>query len=258
MLTPWSWNHHRFRKLLAQHFIHSGALAEVQGWHATSIEEAEQIKLLGFGQPICVAPNGVETPSTAAIENARLFWNERCPETTDRPVALFYSRFHRKKRVLELIDLWLSVAPKDWLLLLVGIPQEYSVEQLRDYVLRSSGQGRVAVFSGTDAPPPYAVASLFLLPSHTENFGMVVAEALIQGIPALVTDTTPWACINDTDFGWCGPWESFGNAMTASLALGPDVLKQRGKQAIPWVSAEYSWDKTAQKLSQFYEQLAKR
>src|SRR2546430_12699827 len=54
----------------------------------------------------------------------------------------------------------------------------------------------VQAFDGTGVPPPYAVASLFLLPSHSENFGLVIAEAMAHGVPPLVTDTTPKKTLN--------------------------------------------------------------
>jgi glycosyltransferase involved in cell wall biosynthesis len=202
-----------------------------------------------------VAPNGVEAPIPAEEEAARAYWQEHCPEAFARPTALFYSRFHRKKRVLELIDLWLAHAPREWLLLLVGIPQEYTVDQLQSYVLRNSGGGRVLVHDGAEAPPPYAAASLFLLPSHSENFGLVVAEALARGLPALVTDTTPWQTLNATDYGWCGPWEHYREALLAALALGPDRLHARGAAARAWVVREYSWEKSARWLADFYASL---
>jgi glycosyltransferase involved in cell wall biosynthesis len=255
MLSSWAWHHKLWKKKLAIRWIHPGALENASGWHATSEDEANDIRERGFTQPICVAPNGVDAPSQSQIDAAKAYWTETCPETAHRPTALFYSRFHRKKRVLELIDVWLKHAPHEWILLMVGISQEYSAEQLRDYVLRESGSGRIMIFDGTEAPPPYSVASLFMLPSHSENFGMVVAEALIHGLPVIVTDTMPWHKINDTDFGWCGPWELFADALASSLALGPDVLRDRGSQAKEWVSREYSWQKSASTLAAFYENL---
>jgi glycosyltransferase involved in cell wall biosynthesis len=168
---------------------------------------------------------------------------------------LFYSRFHQKKRLIELIDLWLERGPRDWLLLLVGIPQDYTAEMLENYVHRMSGAGRVRAFSGTGRPAPYAVAKLFLLPSHSENFGLVVAEALAHGLPAIVTDTTPWRGLNDDSRGWCVPWSDFGNALTAATAEQPAMLQARGARAKEWVLREFSWDHSAQKLAEFYRRL---
>lgn len=258
MMSRWAWRHRDWKKKLARAFIHPGALEGVHGWHATSDEEAAEIRELGFTQPICVAPNGVDAPDFTATARAAAHWNTACPAVGKRPVALFYSRFHQKKRVIELIDLWLEHGPRDWLLLLVGIPQDYTAAMLEHYVLRQSGVGRVQAFNGTDRPAPYAVASLFLLPSHNENFGLVVAEAMAHGVPALVTDTMPWRALNNDDRGWCVPWSGYAEALKAATALDPRVLRERGARAREWVLREYSWDKSASDLAAFYAQLQGR
>lgn len=255
MMSRWAMHHRHGRKRLAGWFVHPGALAAAHGWHATSDEEAADIRALGFRQPVCVAPNGVAAPSSEKATEAARYWSELCPDVGSRPVALFYSRFHRKKRVVELIDAWLENGPRDWLLLMVGIPEEYTVEMIEDYILRASGSGRVRVFSGIDRPPPYSVASLFLLASHNENFGLAIAEALAHGVPALVTDSTPWRVLNENGGGWCLPWEKFPGAIRAATAEGPERLRTRGTIARNWVLREYSWEKPARSLAAFYATL---
>jgi hypothetical protein len=64
MMSTWSWEHHAFRKKFARIFIHPGALQAIDGWHATSKDEAEEIGALGFKQPVCIAPNGVAAPDS--------------------------------------------------------------------------------------------------------------------------------------------------------------------------------------------------
>lgn len=255
MLSDWSWQHRRWKKLLAANLVHPGAFAQTSGWHATSIAEADDIRRRGFQQPICVAPNGVDAPAAEELTQAHEVWSRLCPDATSRPVALFYSRFHRKKRLLELIDLWAEVAPKEWLLLIVGIPQEYTMDSLAGHVRRHSAQDRIAVFDGRDRPPPYGMASLFLLPSHTENFGMVIAEAMAWGVPALVTDTTPWANLSAEQAGWCVPWADYRKTLREALLEPLDQLEQRGACARDWVLARFSWEQAARSLAEFYQRL---
>ena len=255
MMNSWAWKHRRWKKWLAQNFIHPGALDAAAGWHATSDQEAGDIRALGYRQPIVVAPNGIALPSAESRTVALEYWTRLCPEVRERPTAVFYSRFHRKKRVLELIDVWLTDAPKDWLLLVVGIPQEYSVEHLSEYIWRNSGQGRVQVFDGLGRPAPYAVASLFVLPTHSENFGLAIAEALAAGVPVLVTDGAPWQRINGEGIGWCVPWPDYAAALRAATAEGPSLLERRGKLGRAWIEREYSWDPAALRLLEFYERL---
>jgi len=255
MMNPWAWRHHSRRKALSRAFIHPGALEAADGWHATSWEEAEALRALGFQQPVCVAPNGVAAPSPEDMAGQAEHWRRIVPDSSLRPIALFYSRFHEKKRLLELIDLWLVYGPADWLLLVVGIPEDYTPRMIDDYVLRSGQRGRVRAYDGAGHPPPYAIASLFLLPSHSENFGLVIAEALAHGVPALVTDTTPWSGINDAGAGWCVRWQEFGAAIRAATSEGLDSLRRRGAVGSDWIIREFSWEKSARAISEFYARL---
>lgn len=255
MMNPWTLRHHGWRKRFASLLVHPGAFAGAAGWHVTSEEEADEVRALGYPQPICVAPNGVTAPAPGQSAAAEAHWREALSEAPSRRIALFYSRFHVKKRVLELIDLWLTHAPADWLLMLVGISQDYTPHELNDYVLRASGAGRVRAFDGLGRPPPYPVASLFLLPSHNENFGLVIADSMAHGVPVLVTDTTPWTEVNRQEAGWCVPWPAYGDCLRAALALPADTLAARGDRARRWVLRTCSWEQSARRLEQFYAEL---
>jgi glycosyltransferase involved in cell wall biosynthesis len=252
MMNPWAWRHNPRKKAIARALIHPGAFEAVDGWHATSGDEADSVRALGFQQPVCVAPNGVAAPAAGDSAAATEHWRELVPGSAQRPVALFYSRFHQKKRLLELIDMWLEFAPGDWLLLLVGIPEDYTPRMIEDYVLRSGQPGRVRAYDGKGHPAPYGIASLFLLPSHSESFGLSIAEALAHGVPALVTDTTPWSGLNETGAGWCVPWPEYGAALRAATSEGLDSLRRRGALGREWVLREFSWERSARTLSDFY------
>ena len=255
MMDPWAWRHHGRRKAIARAIIHPGAFEAVDGWHSTSEKEAADIRGLGFKQPVCVAPNGVSEPSAESLSEAKAHWSSILHAVGQRPIALFYSRFHQKKRLIELVDTWLDVAPKDWLLLVVGIPEDYSPRMIEDYVLRRGQSGRVRAFDGAGHPAPYPIASLFLLPSHGENFGLSIAEALAHGVPALVTDTTPWSGLNREGCGWCVPWSDYAATVRSATSEGVDALRQRGAAGRGWVLREYSWELSARTLLEFYATL---
>ncbi len=253
MMSPWAWQHHRWKKILADKLLHPGALRDAAGWQATSVAEADDIRRLGFTQPVCVSPNGVVLPDPAALESARHFWLARCPALAGRRVALFYSRFHAKKRVLELISLWASLAPRDWVLLVVGIPEQYGVDALRAHA-RQCGAG-VEIHDGTDTPPPYAVAELYLLPTHSENFGLTLAEAMAAGLPVVTTDGAPWHDLENNHAGRCVPWAQFTPALRALLAESPEALRARGNVGREWMRRDFSWSAAAALLRAFYQQL---
>ena len=255
MLSDWAYRHHRWKKKLAELFVHPRALAAATGWHATSDEEAADIRRLGFTQPICVAPNGVTTPAPTELAHARSRWHELCPATKQRPVAVFYSRFHRKKRLRELFDMWIGENTGEWLLLLAGLPEEYSVAEINGWITAANAQERVVVFDSTGLPPPYAVGSLFLLPSHSENFGLVVAEALVAGLPVLTTDTTPWREMEQQHAGWCVAWEKFGATLGTALKTPATELSAMGARGRTWAEHQFTWERSGRLLLDFYQRL---
>lgn len=255
MMSGWAWRHRRLRKKLAELLVHPGAFQAAAGWHATSPEERDAIRALGFTQPVCVAPNGVPLPEEAALADARAAWHRLCPAARSRPVALFYSRLHRMKRVQELIDLWLAAPRGDWLLLIAGVAEDYTAEALAARIAAAGGADRIAVFDGSGRPPPYPAASLFLLPSHSENFGQVVAEALAAGVPALVTDTTPWTGLAAHGAGWCVPWGGYAAALSTALATPPTELAAMGRRGRDWAARDFSWTRVARVLLDFYPTL---
>jgi glycosyltransferase involved in cell wall biosynthesis len=256
MMSGWAWRHRRWRKQFAELFVHPGAFDAAAGWHATSAEEADDIHRLGFRQPVCVSPNGVVAPSPAELAAARESWHGLLPATRSRPVAVFYSRLHRKKRVRELIDLWLAAPRGDWLLLVAGSAEESTPAELAAEVATRGASDRVLVADGADRPPPYAIASLFVLPSHSENFGLVIAEALAAGVPALVTDTTPWSGLAAAGAGWCVPWPAYAGTLATALAVSPDELRAMGSRGQAWLARDYSWDRAAGLLQTFYQDLS--
>ncbi|MEI6107921.1 MAG: glycosyltransferase [Opitutae bacterium] len=258
MMSGWAWRHRRWRKYLAELFVHPGAFAAAAGWHATSPEEADDIRALGFKQPVCVSPNGVMLPTEADLLIARDAWQQIYPQSKEHPIALFYSRYHRKKRIKELINLWLAQPRGDWRLLIAGVAEDYTTAELTAMVAGAGAAEQITVFDGADRPPPYAVASLFILPSHSENFGLVIAEALAAGVPALVTDTTPWSRLAEHEAGWCVSWDSFARSLATALATQPAELAAMGRRGRAWVERDFAWDRAARLLQQFYQQLETR
>ncbi|HWA28476.1 MAG TPA: glycosyltransferase [Lacunisphaera sp.] len=252
MMSGWAYAHREWRKQLASWFVHPGAFRRAAGWHATSPEEADDIRKLGFTQPVCVSPNGVDVPDEKALAAARAAWLELCPAARSRPVALFYSRLHRKKRVKELIDLWLGAPRGDWLLVVAGMAEDYSAAGLTAELAARNASGQVQVFDSTRQPHPYAIASLFVLPSHSENFGLVIAEALAAGVPALVTDTTPWTGLGPQGCGWCVSWEGYGDALATALATPSPDLQAMGRRGVAWMQRDFSWSRSAALLREFY------
>ncbi|GAB1490108.1 hypothetical protein MASR2M8_25660 [Opitutaceae bacterium] len=252
------WSRSRSHRLFAGLAAHPGAFAQVGGWHALSTAEADDLKALGLKQPIQVAPDGIACATSVSLAGAREHWHKLCPACAGRPTALFHGTLHSRKRVLELIDLWLEFSPPEWLLLIAGTNDQYKRVDLRDYVSRVLGQGRVAIEASEGHPPPYAAANLFLMPAIKESLARSTGQALAAGVPALVTDTSPWNGFAGAGAGWRVSWEQFGPTLRIALTEGLDQLEARGQAARAWIAEHHSWKHAAGLLADFYTKLSAR
>src|SRR5262249_28596017 len=141
---------------------------------ATSASEAQSIRLAGLRQPIAVIPHGVQLPEQRARH-----------EGDGVHKALFLGRVHPIKGLPLLIEAWSRVRPSGWQCLIAG-PSELGHRATLERQIRASGlSGEFQFLGKSDASLKealYRAADLFVLPSLSENFGIVVAEALSYGV----------------------------------------------------------------------------
>ena len=230
MLTDWALQHNRWKKRLAWAAYQKRVLGQADLFHVTSQEEINALRALGFDQPAVIIPNGVPLPDMPAEE-----WGD-----SDEHRALFLSRVHPKKGLPMLLDAWATVRPAGWTLEIVGPSEEGHRAELEEQA-RQLGLEEVIQFFG---PVPddekwdvYRRADLFVLPTHSENFGIVVAEALAAGVPALTTTGAPWQDLEHHDCGW---WvEPTEQALTTALreAVGASdetrwAMGRRGRRLV--------------------------
>jgi glycosyltransferase involved in cell wall biosynthesis len=163
--------------------IERRTLAQAAAVHVTADIEGAELAALGLpAQQVTWIPNGVEWPAQHKPLSAGPFAD--LPER----YALFVSRISWKKGLDRLITAWQWVP--DVPLVIAGNDDEGYLPRLRE-LARSLGIADRVIFLGPVADADkwalYERAQLFLLPSYSENFGNVVAEAMVMGCPVAVT-----------------------------------------------------------------------
>ena len=99
-----------------------------------------------------------------------------------------------------------------------------------------------------------------MLPSHAENFAVVVAEALAHGTPVVTTQATPWAELVGSRCGW---WIEAGvdplrHAIREALSVHPAELRAMGERGRALIAGRYDWKRISQDMLDFYRWLRGR
>jgi glycosyltransferase involved in cell wall biosynthesis len=100
-------------------------------------------------------------------------------------------------------------------------------------------------------------ADLFVLPSHSENFGIVVAEALAAEVPVITATGTPWEVLETHDYGWWTEPEpdAITDALATATSQGEEALAAMGQRGRNLVESAYTWQAVGRKMTQAYEWL---
>jgi glycosyltransferase involved in cell wall biosynthesis len=139
-----------------------------------------------------VVPYGASGPKGDPEIQRRAFF-AKCPEVEGRRYLLFLGRIHRKKGCDMLIDAFVKIASEDPELHLVmaGPDQQLWSAKLQESVVAAKLTHRVhwpGMLKGDAKWGSLFGSEAFILPSHQENFGIAVAEALACGRPVLLAD----------------------------------------------------------------------
>ena len=260
-LDPWSMTQKSLRKRVFWQISGRGIMNNAAAVHYTS--EAEKLateKSLGLNHGKVIAL-GVDYSLNAHTRNlAPMF-----PELARDPYILVLSRLHAKKGLDVLIDAFLSLveAPEfaRWRLAIAGDgPVEY-VSMLKAKVEASAHKDGITFTGWLEGNEKYAVlggARLLVLPSHQENFGLCVIEALSQSVPVLVSPNVDLAAeIAAAKAGWIAPIDKTALAERLAEALADQkelVIRGRAGQKL---AQKYSWENATRELVDLYRAIIK-
>ena len=250
MLEPWALRQSRGRKCLAGWLYQEACLRRAACLRATSRMEYDNIRRAGYSNPVAVIPNGVELPKELP--------RRPTSRAGERWRALFLSRIHPKKGLLDLVHAWNRLRPPGWELVVVGPDEAGHLAEVRAAAGAAGPAGSI-VFAGEAWGEArlrfYADSELFVLHSYSENFGLVIAEALSCGVPVLTTQATPWQELREHRCGW---WietgtEPLAAALREALALPPETLREMGRRGRRLIEPKYTWAPIGRQLLEVYQ-----
>ncbi|MFN0015266.1 MAG: glycosyltransferase [Saprospiraceae bacterium] len=228
MLSPYSLSKSRmrifFQKKVGQWLL-GGAML-----HATSRQEAEELVAVHPRIPIQVVPNIVYLP--AELRPIA----EKAP--ADAFDLLFLSRVHPKKG-LDLLLMALARMPDEcaWRLTVGGSSSDNYPEKMKKLAQNLGIAHRVYWHGWVDGDakwPLLAESDLLVLPSHNENFAIVVLEALAEGTPVVLSNQVGLHdYVRENDFGWCCEPTAESLRETVRAAFADTAKRWRIRQVAP-------------------------
>ena len=256
MLDPWALAFHGRRKRVARALYQDRMLRTATGLQATAASEHAAIRALYAGPPVATIANGVDCPAAMPDRSQRF-------DAAARTV-LFMSRVHPVKNLPGLVRAWQRLAGDarfaGWTLVIAGPDEGGHAGAIAAQVAQAGLQARVRIVGAvaeTDKAAMFAAADVFVLPTFSENFGIVVAEALAAGVPVVTTTGAPWSCLGDSDCGWWVPPDpdSLATALAAAMLLPAIAREAMGRRGHALVQARFSWDGIAADMLGFYRWL---
>lgn len=248
MLEPWILHRHYWtKKLPAMMLYERRALRSAVCLIATAESERENIVNLNVNRNVDMVANGIDVSGIPMKDSWKI-----------RKKIVYVSRIHIKKGIEMLIDTACSISDrlKDYDIVIAGEGEPDYVKQLKD---KASSSGlNVNFIGGVYGDEKWRVfqeADFFVLPTNSENFGYVIAEALACGTPVITTKGAPWEKIE----GMCGYWierteEELRNAMLKMLKMKEKKLESMGINGRKLIEENYSARKMAEGLMRIYEQ----
>jgi len=250
MLHPWAMGRKWLKKRIAWLVYQRRDLERSVLLQATASEEAEHIQRLGFRVPVAVVMHGIAFPMPGVSLRKR-----------PHRQLLFLARIYPGKGLEDLLHalaiLRRERAHEGWRLVVAGygtggyvkglkeLTSQLGLDDVVSFVGPVGGQKKWDLIGSSD---------VLVLPSHSENFGMVVAEALAAGVPVITTHGTPWSDLRRFRCGWWVPIgvKPLSDVLGKVVVMPRSTLARMGKRGRRFIRTHYSSDVLGRRMRGVY------
>ena len=229
-------------------------------WHATSLQERNEIEKIFPSSIIEIIPNGIDYDFFQKSND--LTKDKYMKKFTSRniyadKIIISMGRIQKKKGFDILIDsfvILLNTFP-DAKLLIAGEDEGHLSELVEkvSFLNLSKCVFFIGSVSNKDKVNFLSNADVFVLPSHNENFGNVYLESLASGTPIVASKDTPWEIVEDNK---CGKWvdnsvDNVCKAMIEVLKMDKNFVSVSAKK----LAIDYDWKTISLSFQNIYKGL---
>ena len=250
MLEPWIIKRHYWtRKVPALWLYQKAAVQRADCVQATAESERDNLLKLGYNSNIKVVRLGIDADG---IEMKKSWKKTR--------QILFLSRVHVKKGINFLVEAAdvLRNELQGYKILVAGEGDADYVEAMKRMICDRGLQDIVQLIGGVYGDEKWRLfqtSDFFVLPTHSENFGLAIAESLASGTPVVTTVGTPWSDLNSSE---AGAWIEIGTeplveTLRRFLSLSEDELETMGRNGRKLIETKYSAHVMAEQMMEVYK-----
>jgi glycosyltransferase involved in cell wall biosynthesis len=252
MLEPGALTFSPVKKKLAMALFQRRGLGLPDRVMATAGQEESNLLPYFPSIPFFESPPGLDIPADSEVRD----WDQ----SSESVRLLFLSRIHPKKNLIPFLEVFAKLENADYELLIAGPDEKGHTAEVQCRIEQLGLQERVKMLGpifGEEKKELFRSASIFVLPSLSENFGIVIAEALSFGVPVLTTTATPWRVLEDENLGWWveGSPEGLHDGLVRAFACSPNELEQMGKRGRAYVAKTFQWRAIADELIALYSDM---
>jgi glycosyltransferase involved in cell wall biosynthesis len=260
-LSHWALNISRWKKWIALAAYERNNLNRASCLHATSENEISDFRDFGLTNPIAYIENGIQEKYLAVEGNAERFLiqNNIAP---DKHILFFLSRISPKKGLLMLVEAIYKIKNDfiDWQLIIAGMDELNHKVQVKSLIKQLQLEDKIKIigplFDQAKADA-FAAVELFILPSYSEGFPMIVLESLAAGVPVITTKASTWSDLTVYNCGW---WtdintQAIAVALHEAVSMSAEGLQQMGKRGKHLIASKFTWSHLAQKTIRLYDWL---
>ncbi|MBR8829291.1 MAG: glycosyltransferase [Gomphosphaeria aponina SAG 52.96 = DSM 107014] len=261
LLGKWPLQQGKQKKQLYLKIIELANLDHAKFLHFTAQQEQKEASALKLKTPSFILPHGISVPSFNPQANEQL--RQDLHLQGDEPIILYLSRLHKKKGLEYLIPALGKLKEQQRFTFILagnGTPEyEIKVTELLEKAQITHQTYRPGFVTGEKKTLFLQGADLFVLTSHSENFGIAVIEALAAGTPVLITPGVALASIvQQNQLGYLTELDPLSIEINLQQCLNNrNDLKQVGDRAREFVLNNYSWEQIVSQLIEIYKSILK-